>query len=650
MQAKPQEQQEPQQLKNVGPGGWRPLTTQLPRRCRLAQLPPATAQQRRRLPPPRRAQALHRGGRPAAHGERRAAPRTSSPQQQQQQLQQRARQPLPHRRAAASAHVALGTPSAPAPCRLLRLRLDHRRPPPTPTLPLCRSPARRSLQSCAWAAAASPRATAAALCRTTGFTAWSRRRGARCRRAPRRVAGGRRLLLLQRQGAAQQQPPQQQLRQQCWQRSQCVHRLPAVAAARVTLPRCRAEAPAACSSPPTLIGRRLHPHQPCPPAGGAVQAPRAAAAALRVRGLPLLPQGARPAPQRPQPQRSAPQRSAPSAVPAAQRLSPAHPAPAPPAQRPQRSAPSAAPAAHPAQRSAAQRPRRSAPSAAHRSAAHPAQRTQRSAPSAVPTAQRPQRSARSAAPPAQRPQLQRPQRSAPSPAPPPPPRPAPPAPLLRPGCRAPLGAWHAPVRAPAPRLACCSAGAPVAAARARRPPHPPPPRPASRPQVREAVSVLDLDVLVYPCPKDGPTWRPKAVELGGKAQFPYLVDPNSGRWAGEGWRAGALEGGWGAREPRGQWAWAPATAWLGLCLSWGTAGLGRGPCCCNRAGSQAARVPPAQSLHWCREWREKHTRLVPADAVSTTAPVSPAQVSPVTTHQHQHQPGRAGPCTSLTTS
>ncbi|KAI8470383.1 MAG: hypothetical protein J3K34DRAFT_260374 [Monoraphidium minutum] len=48
-------------------------------------------------------------------------------------------------------------------------------------------------------------------------------------------------------------------------------------------------------------------------------------------------------------------------------------------------------------------------------------------------------------------------------------------------------------------------------------------------KVREAISILDLDVMVYPCPKDGVTWRPKAVELGGKAQFPFLVDPNTGR-------------------------------------------------------------------------------------------------------------------------
>ena len=42
-------------------------------------------------------------------------------------------------------------------------------------------------------------------------------------------------------------------------------------------------------------------------------------------------------------------------------------------------------------------------------------------------------------------------------------------------------------------------------------------------QVREIVAVLDIDVLFYPCPKNGPTFRPKAIQLGGKKQFPYMV-------------------------------------------------------------------------------------------------------------------------------
>ncbi|KAK9705753.1 hypothetical protein RND81_07G079400 [Saponaria officinalis] len=47
-------------------------------------------------------------------------------------------------------------------------------------------------------------------------------------------------------------------------------------------------------------------------------------------------------------------------------------------------------------------------------------------------------------------------------------------------------------------------------------------------KVREIVSILDLDVLFYPCPKNGPNFRPKVVEMGGKKQFPYMVDPNTG--------------------------------------------------------------------------------------------------------------------------
>ena len=39
--------------------------------------------------------------------------------------------------------------------------------------------------------------------------------------------------------------------------------------------------------------------------------------------------------------------------------------------------------------------------------------------------------------------------------------------------------------------------------------------------VREAITELDLDVEIYPCPKKGERFRPQVVERGGKAQFPY---------------------------------------------------------------------------------------------------------------------------------
>src|SRR5215471_6061377 len=48
-------------------------------------------------------------------------------------------------------------------------------------------------------------------------------------------------------------------------------------------------------------------------------------------------------------------------------------------------------------------------------------------------------------------------------------------------------------------------------------------------KVRETLSVLDLDAMVYPCPKGGPRYREEVKRRGGKAQFPYLVDPNTGQ-------------------------------------------------------------------------------------------------------------------------
>jgi glutathione S-transferase len=46
-------------------------------------------------------------------------------------------------------------------------------------------------------------------------------------------------------------------------------------------------------------------------------------------------------------------------------------------------------------------------------------------------------------------------------------------------------------------------------------------------KVREALSELDLDVIIRPCPKGGTRFRP------GKSKFPYLVDPNTGEAMGE---------------------------------------------------------------------------------------------------------------------
>ena len=47
-------------------------------------------------------------------------------------------------------------------------------------------------------------------------------------------------------------------------------------------------------------------------------------------------------------------------------------------------------------------------------------------------------------------------------------------------------------------------------------------------KVREALSMLDLEADIRPCPKGAPRFREALKTRGGKAQFPYLVDPNVG--------------------------------------------------------------------------------------------------------------------------
>jgi glutathione S-transferase len=46
--------------------------------------------------------------------------------------------------------------------------------------------------------------------------------------------------------------------------------------------------------------------------------------------------------------------------------------------------------------------------------------------------------------------------------------------------------------------------------------------------VREALTELDLDAEIFPCPKSGERYRPEVLRRGGQSQFPYLVDPNTG--------------------------------------------------------------------------------------------------------------------------
>lgn len=47
-------------------------------------------------------------------------------------------------------------------------------------------------------------------------------------------------------------------------------------------------------------------------------------------------------------------------------------------------------------------------------------------------------------------------------------------------------------------------------------------------KVREALSILDLESFIYPCPKGGTRYRDEVVRWGGRAMFPWLHDPNTG--------------------------------------------------------------------------------------------------------------------------
>lgn len=47
-------------------------------------------------------------------------------------------------------------------------------------------------------------------------------------------------------------------------------------------------------------------------------------------------------------------------------------------------------------------------------------------------------------------------------------------------------------------------------------------------RVREVMTQLNLDVEIYPCPKNGTRFRPEVKALAGKTKFPFLVDENTG--------------------------------------------------------------------------------------------------------------------------
>jgi len=46
--------------------------------------------------------------------------------------------------------------------------------------------------------------------------------------------------------------------------------------------------------------------------------------------------------------------------------------------------------------------------------------------------------------------------------------------------------------------------------------------------VREAMTELDLDAMIYPIPKGGKRYKRRLKEMGGNGKIPFLIDPNTG--------------------------------------------------------------------------------------------------------------------------
>ncbi len=47
-------------------------------------------------------------------------------------------------------------------------------------------------------------------------------------------------------------------------------------------------------------------------------------------------------------------------------------------------------------------------------------------------------------------------------------------------------------------------------------------------KVREAATALDLTLQIRPCPRGGRRFRPEVLAAGGTAQFPFMIDANTG--------------------------------------------------------------------------------------------------------------------------
>lgn len=149
--------------------------------------------------------------------------------------------------------------------------------------------------------------------------------------------------------------------------------------------------------------------------------------------------------------------------------------------------------------------------------------------------------------------------------------------------------------------------------------------------VREALTELDLDATIYPCPKGGERFRPTVVERGGKAQFPFLVDPNRGEQMYESADiVNYLFETYGQRKPPVYWQWMDLQQ-LGSGIAGAVrfgAGLRAAP---SRPAAQPLELYSFESSPFARPVRERLCELeIPyvlrSSGRSTTADWMPPQV------------------------
>jgi glutathione S-transferase len=127
-------------------------------------------------------------------------------------------------------------------------------------------------------------------------------------------------------------------------------------------------------------------------------------------------------------------------------------------------------------------------------------------------------------------------------------------------------------------------------------------------KVREALTQLDLDAEIRPCPKGGQRFRPDVIAKGGKAQFPYLVDPNRGC---EMYESEAI-----VKHLYAEYGAGPAPGWLLGPLAAATGSLASALRAGKGSAARASRAPAAPLELWsfeaspfCRIVRERLCEL-----------------------------------------